>query len=66
MARADSARAGWHGIYGAPRIQLEPRDDHGVGVGGKRVARLMGELGIEGVSRRGKKRRSGSRNASRV
>ncbi len=44
--------------YGAPRIQLELRDRHGVAVGRKRVARLMRELGTEGVSRRGKKRRT--------
>ena len=44
--------------YGAPRVQLELSDDHGVRVGRKRVARLMRELGIEGVSRRGKKRRT--------
>jgi len=44
--------------YGAPRIQLDLRDDHDVHVGRKRVARLMRELGIEGVSRRGKKRRT--------
>jgi len=44
--------------YGAPRIQLELRDDHDVRVGRKRVARLMRELGIEGVSRRGKKRKT--------
>lgn len=44
--------------YGAPRIELELRDDHDVRVGRKRVARLMRELGIEGVSRRGKKRRT--------
>ena len=43
--------------YGAPRIQLDLRDDHQVRVGRKRVARLMRQLGIEGVSRRGKKRR---------
>ena len=44
--------------YGAPRIQLELRDAHGVRVGSKRVARLMRRRGIEGVSRRGKKRRT--------
>jgi putative transposase len=42
--------------YGAPRIQAELADDHGLKVGKKRVARLMRELGIEGVSRRGKRR----------
>jgi putative transposase len=39
--------------YGAPRIQLELADEHDVHVGRKRVARLMRDLGIEGVSRRG-------------
>jgi putative transposase len=38
--------------YGAPRIQLELRAEHGRGVGRKRVARLMRELTIAGVSRR--------------
>jgi len=41
--------------YGAPRIQLELADEHDVHVGRKRVARLMRQLGIEGVSRRGKR-----------
>ena len=44
--------------YGAPRVQLDLRDDHNVRVGRKRVARLMRELGIQGVSRRGKKPRT--------
>ena len=44
--------------YGAPRIQLELRDDYEVRVGRKRVARLMRDLAIEGVSRRGKKRKT--------
>ena len=44
------------GIYGAPRIHAELSDAHGINVGRKRVARLMCELGIEGVSRRGKRR----------
>ena len=44
--------------YGAPRIQLDLRDDHDVRVGRKRVARLMRDLGIQGVSRRGKKPRT--------
>src|SRR5207302_8376990 len=37
--------------YGAPRMHAELRD-RGLRVGKKRVARLMRELGIEGVSRR--------------
>lgn len=44
--------------YGAPRIELELREEHEVRVGRKRVARLMRELGIEGVSRRGKRQRT--------
>jgi putative transposase len=43
--------------YGAPRVQLDLADQQ-VHVGRKRVARLMRELGIQGVSRRGKKRRT--------
>jgi putative transposase len=42
--------------YGAPRIHAELDDEHGQHVGRKRVARLMRELQIAGVSRRGKKR----------
>lgn len=49
---------GSHGIYGAPRVQLDLAEDHDVRVGRKRVARLMRELGIQGVSRRGKKPRT--------
>ena len=44
------------GTYGAPRIQAELADDHGVRIGRKRVARLMKDLAIEGVSRRRKRR----------
>lgn len=44
------------GTYGAPRIQAELADDHDIRVGKKRIARLLRELGLEGVSRRGKKR----------
>jgi putative transposase len=43
--------------YGAPRVQLDLAEQQ-VRVGRKRVARLMRELGIQGVSRRGKKRRT--------
>ncbi len=45
-----------HGIYGAPRIHAELALAHGEQVSRKRVARLMVELGLEGVSRRGKRR----------
>ncbi len=44
--------------YGAPRVQLELADEHDVHVGRKRVARLMRKLELQGVSRRGKKRRT--------
>lgn len=40
--------------YGAPRIHAELAMAHGVFVSRKRVARLMRELGLEGVSRRRK------------
>jgi len=40
-----------HGTYGAPRIHAELAH-RGVHVGRKRVARLMREAGLEGVSRR--------------
>jgi putative transposase len=40
------------------RVNDELREDHDVHVGRKRVARLMRELGIQGVSRRGKKPRT--------
>lgn len=38
--------------YGAPRIHAELADEHHVFVSRKRVARLMRQLGIQGVSRR--------------
>ncbi len=41
--------------YGVPRVHAELRDEHGLRVSRKRVARLMRRLGIEGVSRRGKR-----------
>lgn len=47
-----------HQTYGAVRVNDELREDHDVRVGRKRVARLMRELGIQGVSRRGKKPRT--------
>jgi putative transposase len=42
--------------YGAPRVQAELADGHAIHVGRKRVARLMRRLGLEGVSRRRKRR----------
>ncbi|MEK7817681.1 MAG: IS3 family transposase [Actinomycetota bacterium] len=44
------------GTYGAPRIHAELADDHDIHVGRKRIARLLRELGLQGVSRRGRKR----------
>jgi putative transposase len=49
---------GSHQTYGAVRINDELREEHDVHVGRKRVARLMRELAIQGVSRRGKKPRT--------
>jgi putative transposase len=46
----DAHEKSWR-TYGAPRIHAELRD-LGIRVAKKRVARLMRELGIEGVSRR--------------
>jgi putative transposase len=43
--------------YGAPRVHAELRA-RGVRVGKKRIARLMRQLEVEGVSRRGKRRRT--------
>ncbi len=43
------------GTYGVPRIHAELLDDHQVRISRKRVAKLMRRLGIEGVSRRGKR-----------
>lgn len=49
---------GSHQTYGAIRVNDELREEHDVHVGRKRVARLMRELGLQGVSRRGKKPRT--------
>jgi transposase InsO family protein len=47
-------------LYGAPKIHMALKLGHGVHVGKKRIARLMRELGIIGVSKRrsARKRRS--------
>lgn len=45
-----------HETYGAPRVHAELQDEHDLRVSRKRVARLMRQLGLEGVSRRGKRR----------
>jgi len=38
--------------YGAPRVHVELREDHGVRCGRKRVARIMRAAGIKGCHRR--------------
>ena len=50
-ARVQEIHAGSRGTYGAPRIHAE-LVEAGVSVGRKRVARVMREAGIAGVSRR--------------
>jgi putative transposase len=54
-AKITSIHAESTGTYGVPRIHAELRDQ-GIRISRRRVARLMRELGLEGVSRR--KRRS--------
>ena len=54
--RISEIHAACFGIYGAPRIHAELAEGYGIHVGRKRVARLMRELGIQGVSRRGKRK----------
>ena len=51
LRRIRTIHAVSHGTYGAPRVHAELRAE-GVHVGPKRVARLMREAGIVGVSRR--------------
>ncbi len=50
-ARAQAIHARSRGTYGAPRVHAE-LSDAGVSVSRKRVARVMREAGIAGVSRR--------------
>ena len=52
----DAFESSWR-TYGAPRLHAELRCQ-GVWISKKRVARLMRELGIEGVSRRRSKKRT--------
>jgi putative transposase len=53
------------GSYGAPRIHKELAEEHDIHVGRKRVARLMKQAGIQGISRR-KKPRTTQRDANRA
>ncbi len=41
-----------HGTYGAPRVHAELREAYAIGVGCKRVARLMRAVSLRGVSKR--------------
>ena len=50
-ARIEAIHSWSRGTYGAPRIHAELADE-GTHVGRKRVARLLRELGLAGVSRR--------------
>jgi putative transposase len=49
--RISDIHAASHGTYGAPRVHVELAAN-GVRVARKRIARLMRELGLQGVSRR--------------
>lgn len=40
------------GTYGAPRVQAELRMAHGINCSRRRVARILGQQGLRGVSRR--------------
>ena len=51
LGRIRAIHAKSHGTYGAPRIHAELLEQ-GVGVARKRIARLMCEAGLSGVSRR--------------
>ncbi len=57
-ARIRAIFAGSFEIYGAPRIHAELREGHGIRVSRKRVARLLRAMGLAGVSRRPKRRRT--------
>ena len=51
IAQIRAAHAASRGTYGAPRVHAELAAQ-GIGVGRKRVARLMSQVGLAGVSRR--------------
>jgi putative transposase len=62
--RIRAIHADSRGTYGVPRI-FEELKASGILVGRKRIARLMGELGIEGVSRRQRTRTTKRRKDAR-
>ena len=49
LARIHAIHRKSKGCYGAPNIHVELREEHGIRVGCKRVARLMREAGLQGV-----------------
>jgi putative transposase len=51
LARIHAAHSASYGTYGAPRVHAE-LVAQGIGVGRKRIARLMAAAGLAGVSRR--------------
>ena len=55
LERIETFHAESRGSYGSPRIHRDLRDD-GVRIGKNRVARLMQQAGIRGISRRRKRR----------
>jgi putative transposase len=55
MALIKQIHDGSRRTYGVPRIHAELEDEHGVRTSRKRVGKLMRRMGIEGVSRRGKR-----------
>lgn len=50
--------AGSGGTYGSPSVHAELDDEHGIGVGEKRVVRMMRKAGLKGA--RGRRRRPGT------
>jgi putative transposase len=47
--RIKHIHAASRGTYGSPRVHAELRLEHGIRVGRKRVERLMGQAGLEGI-----------------
>ena len=51
MQRIRTIHAASYGTYGAPRVQVELREQ-GIAIARKRVARLLRITGLQGISRR--------------